>query len=196
MTRVLVYLAKHKVELADPRAELNDDGTRKAEGKSAEASITIHYVHSDNGAPTVFSMRRANDPLLPVTTETVNVIILLSEKPKAFTKDNVDVTNSTWGDPVALEPIPHDENGIDNDVATTADNMLSTGRDPMLYPYVLTITPKYENTNDIVVKVKAFEDMVLHDPLRSTAMKYTPPAREADYVEGRTSLPSRSAKRF
>ena len=189
VTRVLVYLAKHKVELADPRAELNDDGTRKAEGKSAESSITIHYVHSDNGAPTVFSMRRADDPLLPVTAETVNVIILLSEKPKAFTKDNVDVTNSTWGDPVALEPIPHDENGIDNDVATTADNMLSTGRDPMLYPYVLTITPKYESTDDIVVKVKAFEDMALPNPNdEPTSNKYPVPAREADYVEGRSKL--------
>ena len=31
----------------------------------------------------------------------------------------------------------------------------------MVYPYVLTITPKYESTDDIVVKVKAFEDMVL-----------------------------------
>ena len=183
ITRILLVLKKNSVELADPRAELDDDGERKADGKSAEASITIHYVHSDNGAPTVFSMRRADDPLLPVTAETVNVIILLSEKPKAFTKDNVDVTNSTWGDPVALEPIPHDENGIDNDVATTADNMLSTGRDPMLYPYVLTITPKYENTNDIVVKVKAFEDTVL-----PTANKYTVPAREADYDEGMDKL--------
>ena len=53
----------------------------------------------------------------------------------------------------------------------------------MLYPYVLEITPKYENKNDIVVKVKAFEDMVL-----PTAMKYTPPVREAGYMEGRSKL--------
>ena len=52
----------------------------------------------------------------------------------------------------------------------------------MLYPYVLEITPKYENKNDIVVKVKAFEDMVL------PAMKYTPPVREAGYMEGRSKL--------
>ena len=63
-----------------------------------------------------------------------------------------------------------------------ADNMPSTGRDDMLYPYVLEITPKYENKNDIVVKVKAFEDMVL------PAMKYTPPVREAGYMEGRSKL--------
>ena len=77
----------------------------------------------------------------------MNVIIVLSEKPKAFTKDQVDVSNATWGDPVELPQV--------------ADNLSSTGRDGMLYPYVLTITPKYENANDIVVKVKAFEDLVL-----------------------------------
>ena len=188
VTRILVFLAKHKVELADPRAELNDDGTRKAEGKNAEASITINYVTADGGAPTVYSIRRASDPLLPVTAATENVIILLSEQPKEFKKDRVDVTNATWIDPLALEPIPDDADGLDNDVASTADNMDSTGRDNKLYPYVLTITPKYANKDDIVVKVKAFEDMVLPDPSQPTAMKYTPPAREVNYVEGRSKL--------
>ena len=40
---------------------------------------------------------------------------LLSEKPKAFTKDHVEVTNATWIDPVALVAIPEDLNGPDND---------------------------------------------------------------------------------
>ena len=191
--RRTIYLPKETVELADPRAELNDDGTRKAEGKNAETSITIHYVKTDVGHPTVYSIRRASDPLLPVTAATENVIILLSEQPNAFTKDHVDVTNATWGDPVALEPIPEDEDGLDNqsgnpngspeEQAQFADNRISSGRDDMLYPYVLTITPKYENKNDIVVKVKAFEDMVM-----PTANKYIVPGREADYVEGTDKL--------
>ena len=63
--------------------------------------------------------------------------------------------------------------------------MPSTGRDMKLYPYVLTITPKYENKDDIVVKVKAFEDMVL--PSADTG-KYTPETREADYTEGEDKL--------
>ena len=200
--RVLVFLAKHKVELADPRAEL-DAGVRKAEGKNAEASITIHYVAAEPDAPDnmpmVLSIRRASDPLLPVTAATENIIILLSEKPKAFTKDHVDVTNATWVDPVALEPLVEDPDGLDNqegDAANTADNeqgredrsqaadnMPSTGRDMMVYPYVLTITPKYENKNDIVVKVKAFEDMVLPN-----SNMYTPGTREADYMEGMSKL--------
>ena len=60
--------------------------------------------------------------------------------------------------------------------------MPSTGRDMMVYPYVLTITPTYPaDKPDIVVKVKAFEDMVL--PAANTN-KYPVPAREADYMEG------------
>ena len=179
VTRVLVYIPKHAVELADPRAELDDKGARKADGKSAEASLTIYYVAGepeDAGDPTVYSIRRASDPLLPVTAATENVIILLSEQPKAFTKDNVDAANATWGDPVALVAIPE----------VTGENvtaMPSTGRDMKLYPYVLTITPKYENKNDIVVKVKVFEDMVL-----PVALKYDVPAREADYDEGMDKL--------
>ena len=165
VTRVLVFLAKHKVEVADPRAFLTD-GARNDDGRSAEASIAIYYVagepEGEAGDPTVYSIRRASDPLLPVTAATENVIILLSEQPKEFTKDHVDAANATWGDPVALVAIP------EVDVTEATDDMLSTGRDDKLYPYVLTITPKYENKNDIVVKVKAFEDMVL-----PTSNKYT-----------------------
>ena len=198
--RVLVFLAKHKVEVADPRADL-DAGVRTADGKNAEASIAIYYVATEpsDGDPMVLSIRRASDPLLPVMAATENVIILLSEKPKAFTKDHVDVTNATWVDPVALEPLPEDADGADNalgdaaaigtsesaveDRAQAADNMPSTGRDSMVYPYVLTITPKYENKDDIVVKVKAFEDMELPN-----SNMYTPGPREADYIEGMSRL--------
>ena len=90
ITRVLVLIPKHAVELADPRAELDDDGDRKPEGKSAAASIVIHFVGPDADDPMVNSIRRADDPLLPVTSETVNVIIVLSEQPKEFTKDHVE----------------------------------------------------------------------------------------------------------
>ena len=193
ITRVLVYIPKHAFEVADPRAFLTD-GARNDDGRSAEASITINYVREDEGDPRVLSIRRASDPLLPVTAATENVIILLSEQPKAFTKDHVDVANATWGDPVALVALPEDADGPDNAEgndnddegrAQAADNMPSTGRDKMVYPYVLTITPKYENKNDIVVKVKAFEDMVL--PSADTG-KYTPETREADYTEGEDKL--------
>ena len=202
ITKVLIFIPKHAFEVADPRAFLTD-GARNDDGRSAEASITINYVREDEGDPRVLSIRRASDPLLPITAATENVIILLSEQPKAFTKDHVDVANATWGDPVALVALPEDPDGLDNAPgeapptdgqldgrsatarAQYADNMPSTGRDGMVYPYVLTITPKYENKNDIVVKVKAFEDMVL--PSADTG-KYTPETREADYTEGEDKL--------
>ena len=88
----------------------------------------------------------------------------------------MDVTNATWVDPVALVAVDEVDPG-----------MPSTGRDDKLYPYVLTITPKYENKNDIVVKVKAFEDMVLPSADAVTG-KYTPETREADYTEGEDKL--------
>ena len=113
----------------------------------------------------------ADNPLLLVTADTVLIIITLSEMPKAFTKDHVSVSNATYGVPVALETIPE------------TDNMPSTGYDSKLYPYVLTITPKYENTNDIVVKVKAFEDTALPTPNR-----YTPPSTEPGYRKGTDKL--------
>ena len=132
---MLIYIPKHAFEVADPRANL-DAGVRTVDGKSAEASLTINYVRAEPEMPadnpTVYSIRRASDPLLPVTAATENVIILLSEQPKAFTKDHVDVTNATWVDPVALVAIPEDADGLDNVTgsgtdATVADNMPSTG---------------------------------------------------------------------
>ncbi len=58
-----------------------------------------------------------------------------------------------------------------------------TGYDSMLYPYLVTITPKYANKNAVVVKVKAFEDQTL-----PTALKYMPPMTEAEYMEGKDKL--------
>ena len=177
VVKVIVSVKAKVFEVADPTTFLTD-GARNDDGKNAAASITINYVKPEpetpGGIPTVYSIRRASDPLLPITAATENVIILLSEQPKAFTKDHVDAANATWGDPVALVAIPETGEGGD---------MPSTGRDDKLYPYVLTITPKYENKNDIVVKVKAFEDMVL-----PVALKYAVPAREADYMEGMSKL--------
>ena len=181
VVKVIVSVKAKVFEVADPTTFLTD-GARNDDGRNAAASITINYVAAEPaedgaGVPRVYSIRRASDPLLPITAATENVIILLSEQPKAFTKDHVDVTNATWVDPVALVAI--DEVNVVNGT----NNMPSTGRDDKLYPYVLTITPKYENKNDIVVKVKAFEDMVLPD-----ALKYAVPAREADYMEGMSKL--------
>ena len=195
-TRVLIVLKKDSVELADPRAELNDDGTRKDAGKNKEATIELHYFHgieqSGDDVPRVYFIKRPGDLLLPVTEATFDVIVLLSEEPKkdTFTKDRFDISNATWGDPVALGPIPEDRDGPDNQIVFNVpsplnnDNMPSTGyNERKIYKYLLTVTPKYENKNDIVIKINDWETQNKFSP-----EKYTPPTREVDYVEGMSKL--------
>ena len=108
--RVLLFMAKHGVEKADPRAELDDAGARTADGKSAEASIELHYVaeEADAGAPTVISISKVGASLLPVTpvtAATFDVLVTLSEMPRkdGFKKDHIDASNATAADPVAIE---------------------------------------------------------------------------------------------
>ena len=158
VVRVQLYMPKHRVASVD--------GT----GKSEAASIEIHYVGADEGAPQVYSIRRASGSPFVVTAETVRVIIHLSEKPAAFTKDHISVTNATHADPIALGSVPEDE----------VEGMSSTGRDGKLYFYIVAIMPKYENMDDVVVRVKAFEDTVL----RPGPNRYTPPVTDDAYREG------------
>ena len=196
ITRVLIHLPKEKVELADPRAELNDDGTRKDAGKSKAASIELHFVAAeatDDGTtadvderdPYVVSIVRAGAVLLPVTEATFDVVITLSEEPRkdGFKKDHIDVSNATAADPVALESMDaRGPDGIQNNT-DDEDYARTTGRDGMLHRYVVTITPKYENKNDIVVKVKMFYDQEMQEE-----RSYTPPTLPGAYTEGMDML--------
>ena len=182
ITRVLIYMEKHKVELGDPRVALEANGIdRKPEGKSAAESIDLYYVSDDEGSdpdaqtgePMVHSIKRADGMLRPITADTFDVLITLSEEPRkdGFKKDHIDVSNATAGDPSLLDKM------------AGTDNMLSTGRDKMLYRYLVTITPKYENKDDIVVKVKSF-----YDQEKQIMKMYMPPAQAADYTEGMDKL--------
>ena len=196
VTRVLILIPKHAVELADPRAELADDGTRNAAGKSDAASIEIHYVAAetaddtgtanvDERDPRVISIVRPGQVLRPVTEATFDVVITLSEEPRkdGFKKDHIDVSNATAADPVALDTVMVAD-AFTAGVLNAADSRgTSTGRDGMHHRYVVTITPKYENKNDIVVKVKMFYDQEMQ-----TMRSYTPPARDAQYTEGMDKL--------
>ena len=184
ITRVLLVLKKDAVELADPREELYGDppptgktaGARKPAGKNKEASIELHYVSADQGAsgieddaPKVYAIKRAGGELRPVTAATFEALITLSEEPRkdGFKKDHIDASNATAGDPTFLDKI-----------AQTA-TMQSSGRDMMLYRYIVVITPKYENKNDIVVKVKSF-----YDQEKMMPKMYMPPSQPAAYDEG------------
>ena len=116
VVRVVLYLGANKVELADPIAEFDvATGKRNAAGKNAAAgTVTIHYVAADQGKPRVYSMERADTPLLPVTAATVQIVIRLSETPDKFTAaDHLSVTNATAADPVALVGVPEDRLGYE-----------------------------------------------------------------------------------
>ncbi len=192
ITRVIIDLPKDAVELADPRAELDDDGKRKAAGKNKEASIELHFVGAtqgdalagdDNtGQPVVHKIARADGQLRPVTAATFDVLITLSEEPRkdGFKKDHIDAANATAGDPTFLDKMMETRATANT---FTAGDIASSGRDKMLYRYIVTLTPKYENKNDIVVKVKSFYDQEKPD-----SKMYMPPATPAAYIEGTDKL--------
>ena len=80
---------------------------------SAALDINIYLVDADaEDGPTVYSIRRADNPLLPVTAATVQVIVTLSEQPKEFKKGNLSITdNATISiEPEPLDPIAEDPN--------------------------------------------------------------------------------------
>ena len=173
---VLVRIPKHVVYVADPRADLDEEGVKTADGKNAAGDITIHYVNiqSTLGSPVVHFIRRADAFALPVTSETFNVVVQVSEEPKTgtFTKDRFSITNAAITQVTAL-------GAFDADAA-----FVSTGRDGKVYKYLLTITLEYKNDNpDIVIKIGSFEDQ--EEP---TSMKYTPPTTDAGRTEGKDML--------
>ena len=96
VVKVNIKIAKG-IASADP---INAD-TSKA------LDINIFLVGSDVGGPTVYSIRRADNPLLPVSAATVQVIVTLSELPKEFKKGNLSITDNATitKEPEALVPI-------------------------------------------------------------------------------------------
>ena len=173
---VLVRIPKHVVYVADPRADLDEEGVKTADGKNAAGDITIHYVNiqSTLGSPVVHFIKRPGEFALPVTSETFNVVVQVSEEPKAgtFTKDRFLITNAAITQVTAL-------GAFDAEAA-----FVSTGRDGKVYKYLLTITLEYKNDNpDIVIKIGSFEDQ--EEP---TSMKYTPPTTDAGRTEGKDML--------
>ena len=104
-TKVVLFLDKGKVEAANPGFERDTPANRQ----NAMQVFEIMYPEDfDHGAPRVYGIKRASpNDRLPVLTETADsfqVVITLSEKPKAFTKAHINVTGGTAGTPIALTP--------------------------------------------------------------------------------------------
>ena len=88
-------------------ADLLDTDTSKA----LEKQIRLISA-ADAGDPRVYSIRRADNATSAITAKSVEVIITLSEKPIAFGKDHISVTNATHSAPVALPALPEDKVGL------------------------------------------------------------------------------------
>ena len=76
---------------------------------SKVGSLTIDLVGPDADGPKVLSIALVPGTIVPAagyTGATIDVIITLSEAPKAFTAaDHLNITEATAADPVALDPV-------------------------------------------------------------------------------------------
>ena len=97
---------KVHLHVAKGVAEIVPTGSVKT---SKEGKLTIDLVGPDAEDPDVVSIALAPGVIVPFAGyqgATIDVIITLSEKPKAFTAaDHLDVAEATAADPVALDPV-------------------------------------------------------------------------------------------
>ena len=195
--RVLVYIKQGSVTAVDP-------AIAEADSKNAEGSVAFDLVFSDGQSvatdgllypnsdrnrepvvnnPAVYGISTTALRARVGVTEPFEVKIRLSELPRAFTTDHIDVTNGKATElfPLGFLDITR-ESGADRDESIgyrpPTGGLLNRGGH-LYYEYLVTIEPKFENKDDIVIKVKAFEDIAKPVPY-----KYEPPTSENEYVEG------------
>ena len=195
---VLVYIKQGGVTAADP-------AVAAADSKNAAASVAFNLVYSDGWRaatdgynypnndnqnivlvykPAVYGISRLESDLRFNTgvIEPFKVKIRLSEQPRTFTTDHIDVTEGKATEIIRLPPVsPYILFGPFNDanfrfLPATGRGLIGVGT--VYYDYLVTIEPKFENKNDIVIKVKAFEDLV-----KPTSYKYTPPTSEIEGLD-------------
>ena len=142
---------------------------------SNAGTLTIDLVGPEPAAsePTVISIETTPKLLIPAAGYTggaFDVVITLSEKPRAFRKDHVSVDKGIAGDLVYLGAID------------PPDGETATGRSGDYHRYLVKITPKAED-GDLVIRIKSFEDQE-----KPTPNKYIPPVSDFGRVEDRDIL--------
>ena len=200
---VIVHIAQGAVTAVNPTVPA-------ADSKNAADTVAFSLVYSDGQAvaptlpyrldlnnpytqadridarnPAVYDISLMDQVPYAGVTEPFKIIITLSEEAKEFKPADIDVTGGSATEVVRVAPI-HPESFWP---ATGDPNNRRfpppTGRSFPYHRYLVTIAPKFENKNDIVIKVKAFEDKALpnqHNP--NAPYKYAPPLSEAEYQEG------------
>ena len=157
---VLITIAAGKVTNNDPADVIKAGQSADTLGTNAKATLkfTVRAAPVE-GTPKVVSI--TDLPLIvlgPDTHSAFTIIVTLSEQPKEFkAADHFDIKNATVSSVIAL---PAEMEGTAD--RSVADD--STVDSNMVYPYLVTITPKYDvrlddkGTADIVLKIKSFED--------------------------------------
>ena len=148
---VVVTIDKGKVTNANPAdviaAATGDDTLGMNDKGSLQFDVVAAIGATD---PRVISVMGLPPIVLsPDADPAFSFTVTLSEKPKEFTKDHIEASNATVSGAVFA--------GTETEPAEPADQ--STEASNLLYKYLVTITPKYESKDDIVIKIKSFEDV-------------------------------------
>ena len=162
-TVVLVTIAEGAVTNNDPADAIAAGTGDDTLGGNAKATLQFDVVAVVAGRPSVISVTDLPGAVIaPGNPDSFTFTVTLSEKPKEFKKGHIDPSgNATIDtDPVALAAIA--EPAVDGN----ADG-LSTEESDRLYPYLVTIKPKYESKDDIVIKIKSFENLDTPTALKS-----------------------------
>ena len=161
----LVTIAEGAVTNNDPADVIAAGTGDDTLGGNAKATLQFDVVAAvDAMAPRVISVDDLPAVVIaPGNPDSFSFTVTLSEKPAAFTKAHigVDVLIATVdSDPIALPAIAQPT--VEN-----VDDGLSTELSDRVYPYLVTITPKYATKDDIVIKILSFDDTTKPTPLKS-----------------------------
>lgn len=196
-----VGAANVKSAINDP-AKPGDLGALLKDGEVEVDTLKLQLVNADRGNPTIVSIVRVSDATsagvgaattgqfggTPIAGN-FNVKVTFSEEPNLGTKEVATgagkvqvldpgkfpvivaegkITAVVKGAPFYAKP-----SFLEGNYANAEGVPNTTGRDLAYHSYLLTVEPKLENRNDVVIRVKRFEDMVI------PAKSYEPPSNFA-----------------
>ena len=151
---VVVTIGAGKVTNADPADVVKTNTGDDTLGTNAKGSLTFDVVAAPaTGTPKVVEIKDLPPIVLgPGADDVFSFTVVLSEKAKELKKDHIDIANATIdSDPVYAGAIaPAGGEG--------SEPLAATGPDGMHHRYIVTVKPKYESKDDIVIKIKSFEE--------------------------------------
>ena len=87
--KVYIQIPKETVGAADPTVGDDDDANAKG-----EATVYLLPADTVSEGPTVYKIALVGEPYSPITTETLQIHVLLSEAPKDAVKDLIEASEA------------------------------------------------------------------------------------------------------